>query len=107
MKIFTIYGPSWSCDLDHLNKLLFPRPKEALHEIWLQSAVVSEEKMFENVDNNNIHTFRQTTEAYLYYKLTYETKGSGELIKHTSNIWLLFDISQKITFGGNKTVITL
>ena len=36
--------------------------------------VVSEEKMFENVDNNNIHT-----EAYLYYKLTYEHKGSGEL----------------------------
>ena len=32
--------------------------------------VVSKEKMFENVD---IHT------AYLYYKLTYEPKGSGVL----------------------------
>ena len=25
-------------DLAHLNKLLFPHPKEAEHEIWLQSA---------------------------------------------------------------------
>ena len=40
--------------------------------------VVSEEKMFENVDNN-IDTYRRTTEAYLYCKLTYEPKGSGEL----------------------------
>ena len=39
--------------------------------------VVSEEKMFENVDN--IHTYIRTTEAYLNYKLTYEPKGSGEL----------------------------
>ena len=30
--------------------------------------VVSEEKMFENVDN--IHTLLRTTEAYRYYKLT-------------------------------------
>ena len=40
--------------------------------------VVSEEKMFENVDNN-IHTYRQTTDAYLHYKLTFEPEGSGEL----------------------------
>ena len=33
--------------------------------------------MFENVD---IHIHLRTTEAYLYYKLTYESKGSGELI---------------------------
>ena len=32
--------------------------------------------MFENVDI-------QTTEAYLYYKLTNEPKGSGELKKST------------------------
>ena len=41
--------------------------------------VVSEEQMFENVDN--IHTYEWTTEAYLYYKLTNEPKGSGELKK--------------------------
>ena len=29
---------SLSCDLDDLNKLLFPHPKEAPYEIWLQSA---------------------------------------------------------------------
>ena len=48
-------------------------------ESGLNRPVVSEEKMFENVDNNNIHTYRWTTEAYLYYKLTYEPNGSGEL----------------------------
>ena len=41
--------------------------------------VVSEEKMFENVDN--IHTHIWTTEAYLSYKLTKEPKGSGEITK--------------------------
>ena len=39
--------------------------------------VISEEKMFENVDNT--HTYKRTTEAYLDYKLTTEPKGSGEL----------------------------
>ena len=46
--------------------------------------VVSGEKMFENVDKH-IHT--QTTEAYLYYKLTNEPKGSGELKIQTKCSW--------------------
>ena len=29
------WWPSWSCDLDHLYKHLFPLPKAAPHEIWL------------------------------------------------------------------------
>ena len=42
--------------------------------------VVSEEKIFEKCwQHTYIPTYRQTTEAYLYYKLTYELKGSGEL----------------------------
>ena len=46
--------------------------------------MVSEEKMFENVDiHTYIHTYihTRTTQAYLCYKLTYEPKGSGELIQ--------------------------
>ena len=43
--------------------------------------VVLEEKMFENVDTTYTYTHIWTTEAYLYYKLTYEPKSSGEL-KH-------------------------
>ena len=35
--------------------------------------------MFENVDIQ--HTHLRSIEAYLYYKLANETKGSGELIK--------------------------
>ena len=38
------WWPSWSCDLDHLNILLFAHPKEAPHEILLQSAVIEEKK---------------------------------------------------------------
>ena len=41
--------------------------------------VVSEEKMFENVDNGRRTDDGRTTDAWLYYKLTYEPKGSGEL----------------------------
>ena len=29
------WRPSWSCDPDALNKILFPLPKEAPHKIWL------------------------------------------------------------------------
>ena len=38
--------------------------------------------MFENVDiqHTHIHTHIRTTETYLYFKLTNEPKGSGELI---------------------------
>ena len=37
-KVLKIYGcgsTSWSCDLDHLYKLLFPLPMKASHGIWL------------------------------------------------------------------------
>ena len=33
--IFTIYGPSWSFDLDIANKISFPLPKEAPHKICI------------------------------------------------------------------------
>ena len=29
------WRPSWSCDPDAANKLLFPLPKEAPHKSWL------------------------------------------------------------------------
>ena len=47
-KVFTVYGawrPSWSCDLDHLNKLSFPHPMEAPDEIWLIGQAVFEESV--------------------------------------------------------------
>ena len=35
--------------------------------------------MFENVDNTHTRTYIRTTDAYLNYKLTNESKDSGEL----------------------------
>ena len=50
------WRPSWSCDLDHLYKLSFPLPKEALtFNLALIGHAVSETKMFEN--NGHIHVF--------------------------------------------------
>ena len=51
---YMAWWPSWSCDRHRLSKLSFPHPKEDLHVIWLIGQVVSEEKMFKNVDNNKI-----------------------------------------------------
>ena len=60
--------------------------------------MVSVEKMFENVDN--IFTYLQTTEAYLYYELTYEPKGSGELkIKKVS-----FEIHMQVIYTTNTEI---
>ena len=33
-----VWRPSWSCDQDHLHKLLLPHPKESPYEIWVQLA---------------------------------------------------------------------
>ena len=38
-------GPSWSCDLNHLYKLLFPLPKEAPKEIWHRLAKQFQRRM--------------------------------------------------------------
>ena len=75
------WRPSWSCDLDHLYKLLFPLPKEAPQKnLALTGQAVSEEKTFKIVNRR-----RQTTDAgpWVSYKLTYEPLAqvsSGELI---------------------------
>ena len=71
--------------------------------------VVSEEKMFENVDNTHtyIPNYKWTTEAYLYYKLTNEHKGSGELkIQFWTSKQIAVLTIQKIEqFGFYYTVI--
>ena len=46
----------------------FPLPVYAICEIWQESASWSEEMLFENVDDDD----RRTTDACLYYKVTYE-----------------------------------
>ena len=47
---------------------------EAPYDIWLIGQAVSEEKMFKEWGRRRIDNG-----ACLYYKLTYEAKGSGEL----------------------------
>ena len=62
---FLTWRPSWSCDLDHLNKLSFPHPREAPHEIWLQSAQWFQRRCLKMLTHTD-------AEAYLSYKLTTE-----------------------------------
>ena len=70
------WWPSWSCDQDHLSKLLFPYPIETPYEIWLWLAqCFLGRRYLKSVDDD----IRRTTEVYLYYKLTIWAFGSGEL----------------------------
>ena len=50
------WRPSWSCDLDHLYKLSFPLPKDAPRSLALIGQAVSEEKIFEIVDDDEGRT---------------------------------------------------
>ena len=86
-RVFTKYGRGG--DLGHVtppppppaNKLSFPRPMEALHEIWLWLAQQfwrrrSLKMVNRRTDDNGWQT---DYGACLYYKLTNEFMGSGEL----------------------------
>ena len=54
-----------TCMRNHLNKLSFPQSEELNMKFGSTGLLVSEEKMFENVDD-------ETTDVCLYYKLTSE-----------------------------------
>ena len=85
------WWPSWSCDQDHLSKLLFPHPIEAPYEIWLWlTQWYLRRRCLNSVDDDDRR--RHTTEAYLSYLLNKWAFGSGELINvltaFTSRTWL-------------------
>ena len=67
--------PSWSCDPHPVNKLSFPRPMEAPHEIWLWLA----QRFWRRRSLKIVDGQRTDDGACLYYKLTNKPKGSGEL----------------------------
>ena len=67
------WWPSWSCD-PVLNKFSFPQLMEAPHEIWLRLA-----KRFWRRRSLKIVDGRMDDRECLYYELTNEPKGSGEL----------------------------
>ena len=77
-------GVAASLVKDLTNKLLFPQPMEAPHEIWLWLA-----KWFWRR-----RSLKMVDGPWLYYKLTVEPKGSGELNMHhftyihTCNIYI-------------------
>ena len=56
-----------------MNKLSFPQPIEAQYEIWFWLAKWFLRRRLKSVDDG-----RTDHGAYLYYKLTYGPKGSGE-----------------------------
>ena len=70
----------------------FPVPRRFHYEIWLQSVQWFQRrkclKMLTYIHNMAWHDIRTTD--YLYYKLTYEPKGSGELKRS----WIYIQFSQ-------------
>ena len=74
------WRPSWSCDPDAPNKHSFHRLMEAPHEICLRLAQQFWRRSLKMVDGWTDANGRWTDDrACLYYKLTSEPKGSGEL----------------------------
>ena len=74
--------PSWSSDPDPANKLLFPHPTEAPHEIRLRlTQRFWRRRSLKMVDGRTTDDNGQRTDdgACLYYKLTNEPKRTGEL----------------------------
>ena len=80
MKFGFDWWPSWSYDLDHLNKLLFANPTEVSHEMWLRLAQPFP-RCLKMVDDDDI----SGACLYYMYKLTHEPKGSGELKRYLSH----------------------
>ena len=68
----------WSCDADNKNKLPFPWPMKAPHEIWIWLAKRFWRKRSLKMVDGRTDDGR-TDGPWLYYKLTNEPKGSGEL----------------------------
>ena len=68
------WRPSWSCNLDHLYKLSFPLPKDALQKnLALIGQAVSEEKTFEIVDGRTTDDDDgRRPDPWVSYKLTGE-----------------------------------
>ena len=84
------WQPSWSCDPDPTNKLLFPHPTEAPFEILLwQAKQFWRRRSLKMVDDR----------PWLYYKLTNEPKaclGNGQLVRRGCTIESQFDLSRCI-----------
>ena len=74
------WRPSWSCEPDPANKLLFPYPTEAPYEIWLRLAKwFWRRRSLKMVDGQMDGRRTPNAGPWLYYKLTNEPKGLGEL----------------------------
>ena len=79
------WWPSWSCDPDVANKLLFPQPMKVQYEIWLcLTQRFLRRRDLKSVDDGWMIDRRMDGRVRLNYKLTYEPKGSGELIIKTN-----------------------
>ena len=93
-RVFIIYGHGGH--LGHLTRpreqLSFPHPTEAPYEIWLWLAQrFWRRRPLKMVDGHRTADTRWRTDdgAYLYYKLTNEPKGSGELKTYIKLLWQL------------------
>ena len=71
------WWPSWSCDQDHLNKLLFSCPKESPYEIWVQLAQWFQRKRCLKMLTDDGRTDAGVTGILLAHPWAF---GPGELI---------------------------
>ena len=76
---FWAWQPSWSCDLDHLCKLLFPFPSEASNEIWLWLAKRFRRRSLKLFTTTTMTTTMRTPEHGYTISLPCEPDGLGEL----------------------------
>ena len=65
-----VWRPSWSCDLDAVNKLSFPLPMEVPYKILALIDKAVREKMIEIVGDGRQQR-RPDAGSWLYYKLTW------------------------------------
>ena len=85
---------------DPVNKLSFPHPTEAPYEIWLWLAQPFWRRSLKSVDMDDGRT---DDRPRLYYKLTNEPKGSGELMI----LWFIVKYESLFYYHFKITVTTI
>ena len=91
--VWWAWRPSWSCDPDPANKLLFPHPSEAPYEIWLWLAqrfwrrhcLKSVDGRTDGWTTDHGYTIKVNYEGILVYEILMDCVARKRMQKTTSN----------------------